>query len=156
VNWVKERIGPLEGEITWERNEGFVLTAGLLVLLGSFLRLRQYFINRSLWLDEAALALNLVQKSFVELASPLDYDQGAPIGFLWVQKVIITFLGAEELSLRIFPLICGLLSLLLFGWIASAFLDKRDMLIALALFAIAGPIQQDIPAIMWHIRFPML
>ena len=35
---------------------------------GIFVRLVQYLFNRSLWHDEAALALNIVNRSYLELS----------------------------------------------------------------------------------------
>ncbi|HLF63836.1 MAG TPA: hypothetical protein VI603_08785 [Saprospiraceae bacterium] len=76
--------------------------------------LAQYFSNRSLWLDEASLALNILDRSFVELLDPLDNYQVAPIGFLMTEKVFTLVLGENELALRLFPLLCFLASLPLF------------------------------------------
>ncbi len=80
----------------------------IIFLLGILLRLRQYFIGRSLWVDEAMLALNIVNRNFAGLLKPLDLDQGAPIGFLLVEKVFNLLLGRNEYSLRLFPLLLGL------------------------------------------------
>src|SRR5256885_16763608 len=44
----------------------------LLVGVGIFLRVAQYLANRSLWIDEAWLALNLLSRSFEHLTKPLD------------------------------------------------------------------------------------
>ena len=86
----------------------------LLILLGVLLRLRQYLTGRSLWADEASLALNIVNRGFAGMFQPLDYDQGAPIGFLLVEKTFNSILGKNEFVLRLFPLIVGLISLWLF------------------------------------------
>jgi hypothetical protein len=83
---------------------------GIVVALGIILRLRQYFANRSLWVDEASLALNIVNRTFGALTLPLDYNQGAPIGFLFIEKFSVLILGNNEFSLRLFPLFSGLLS----------------------------------------------
>ena len=64
-----------------------------LIVLGTLLRLRQYFSGRSLWADEASLAYNLVHRDFLGLMRPLNYDQGAPVGFLFIEKLLITVLG---------------------------------------------------------------
>lgn len=85
-----------------------------LLFIGAILRLRQYFSGRSLWADEAMLALNIVNRDFAALFQPLDYDQGAPLGFLLVEKLFNAILGRHELVLRFFPLLAGLASLWLF------------------------------------------
>jgi hypothetical protein len=89
------------------------ISLGILIF-GAILRLRQYFSGRSLWADEAMLALNIVDRNFAELFKPLEYDQGAPLGFLLVEKLFNSIFGRNELVLRFFPLLAGLVSLWLF------------------------------------------
>lgn len=107
----------------------------LLVTLGIATRLMQYLFNRSLWVDEAALALNLVNRTYLELLQPLDYDQGAPIGFLWIEKLAIQTLGNHEYALRLFPLICGIATLFLFFAVAQRILPAIAIPVALAIAA---------------------
>lgn len=107
----------------------------ILLLIGGLLRLRQYLAGRSLWADEAMLALNIVNRSFGELLSPLDYDQGAPIGFLLVEKLFNSILGKNELALRLFPLLVGLLALWLFCSLLKRTTRGIGLILALALFA---------------------
>lgn len=113
------------------------LTASLLLAAGLLLRLRAYFSGRSLWLDEAMLVLNLLRRSFGGLMQPLDYQQGAPLGFLFLQKGLILLLGEGELVLRLVPLLAGCLALLLFARLAFQLLPIAGALTALALFAVS-------------------
>ena len=107
----------------------------LLLLLGAILRLRQYLTARSLWVDEAMLALNIVERNFAGMLQPLDYDQGAPIGFLLVEKLFNVILGKHEFALRLFPLLVGLISLWLFYLLLKRITGGVGLLVALALFA---------------------
>ncbi len=119
---------------SWER-----VGAALLIVLGAILRLRQYLTGRSLWADEAMLALNIVTRDFPEMFQPLDYDQGAPIGFLLVEKLFNSMLGKHEFVLRLFPLLIGLLSLWLFYLLLKRVMSEASgagLLTALALFAL--------------------
>jgi len=84
-----------------------------IILLGVFLRLRQYLLNRSLWSDEASLAMNLVTRNFNELTQLLDYNQAAPIGFLFIEKLSIIIFGNHDYVMRLFPLIAGILAIYL-------------------------------------------
>jgi hypothetical protein len=67
---------------------------------------------------------------------PLDYDQGAPIGFLLVEKFFNSILGKNEFALRLFPLLVGLLSLWLFYLLLKRTVHGAGLLSALALFAL--------------------
>jgi hypothetical protein len=116
--------------LSWDK-----IAAGLLILLGAVLRLRQYLTGRSLWADEAMLALNIVDRGFGGLFRPLDYDQGAPLGFLLAVKIVNTILGRHEFALRLFPFLVGLLSLWLFYLLLKRITSGAGLLAALALFA---------------------
>jgi uncharacterized membrane protein len=107
----------------------------LLILVGVLLRLRQYLTGRSLWADEAMLALNIVNRDVIGLFKPLDYDQGAPLGFLFVEKVFNLFLGRNEYVLRLFPLLLGIFALGLFYLLLKRIVHSHaGILAALALF----------------------
>src|SRR5215208_1601520 len=116
--------------LSWDK-----AATALLLLMGAVLRLRQYLTGRSLWADEAMLALNIVERNFVGMFQPLGYDQGAPIGFLLVEKLFNVVLGKHELALRLFPLLVGLISLWLFYLLLKRVTNGVGLLIALALFA---------------------
>jgi hypothetical protein len=115
-----------------------MLTVIFILAMGIFLRMWQYAANRSLWLDEASLALNLINRSFIGLLQPLDYNQAAPLGFLFIQKISVLVLGNSEYSLRLFPLIAGTFSLLLMYHIAIKYLQGTAVYTVLALFSISS------------------
>ena len=107
----------------------------IFLVLGISVRLIQYLNNRSLWADEATLALNIVERSYLELLQPLDYDQGAPVGFLLLTKFLVQWGGNNEYSLRFLPLLSGIFSLIIFYRLASHCLSKWSVPIAVSLFA---------------------
>ena len=110
------------------------------VALGVLTRLRQYVLDRSLWLDESFLALNILHRSPVELLKPLDYDQAAPLGFLLLEKSAVMLLGTSELVLRLIPFLCGVASVFLFAEVARRYLAPLAVPIAVGLFAISDPL----------------
>lgn len=116
--------------------EGFAV--GIILLLGFILRLRQYLTGRSLWLDEAMLALNIVNRNFAGLFQSLDYDQGAPIGFLLVEKIFNILFGEHEFVLRFFPFLVGVASLVLFYLLLRRTTSGIGLLTGLALFAVGS------------------
>lgn len=95
-------------------------TINVIVLLGIALSLIQFFFNRSLWLDESLLALNIIHKSHSALLQPLDLKQVAPILFLQIEKIFSTLFNNTEFGLRIFPLINFVISLFLFSRIIKS------------------------------------
>lgn len=108
-----------------------------LVLFGGLCRLVQYMANRSLWLNESALVLNILNRSPLELADTLDFNQGAPIGFLLIEKLSTLLINQSEYALRLFPLLCGLVSVVLFKNVAHQILTPLALPVALLLFASA-------------------
>src|SRR5512141_2207397 len=106
-----------------------------IVVMGGLFRLRQYFSGRSLWRDEAGLALNIVERNFAGLLQPLGYEQGAPVGFLFLEKILILLFGNHDQVMRLVPLVSGILSVYFFYRIAQAFI--KGSWFATLLFAIS-------------------
>src|SRR5258706_4697456 len=87
------------------------LIAWALVAIGVAIRVIVFTHNRSLFLDEAMLANNIVQRDAVGLLKPLADAQAAPVGFLMIEKTIVSTFGVSERALRSLPLIGGAASL---------------------------------------------
>ena len=107
----------------------------LSLIFGITIRLIQYFHNRSLWYDEVSVALNIINRDYFELLAPLDYNQAAPPGFLWIEKGITQLAGASEYTWRFFPLVAGIISLFAFFYFARRYGSLITSKIAIALFA---------------------
>ena len=107
---------------------------------GVLLRVVPYFANRSLWLDEAMLAPSILHRSFLGLLKPLEYDQGAPFGFLVLEKLAVECFGNNEYALRFFPVVFGILSLFLFYRLAKLCLTGLAVPVAVGFFSISGPL----------------
>jgi hypothetical protein len=111
----------------------------LLVVIGLALRVWQYLANNSLFVDEAALARNIIDRPPLALFLGLDYAQSAPVGFLLVQKAIVTVFGTSEYALRALPLACGILALCLFWGMAQRVLSGWSVTFAVGLFSLGLP-----------------
>jgi Predicted membrane protein (DUF2079) len=105
------------------------------LVAGIFYRVIRYVDNRSLWLDESFLALNLLDRSSRELLDSLDYAQSAPPAFLLIENGVVEFLGDSERALRLFPLLSSLVALGVFAWVARVVLSRWGATIAIVLFA---------------------
>lgn len=116
----------------------------IIIAIGILLRLVFYLANRALFIDEAAVAINIVNKSYSEFFQPLDYFgtliQGAPVGFLIVEKFAVEALSKSEFALRLFPLLSGIASLFLFASLAKRLLRPNAILIALVIFTVSYPL----------------
>jgi hypothetical protein len=112
----------------------------LLVAMGAVLRLDQYAAGRSLWLDEALLAVNFHDRTWLEiLRPPLDYHDRltAPPGFLVATAALVGLAGLSDPVLRLIPLAGGLVSLWLFLRVARLTLAPAAVPIAVLLFALS-------------------
>lgn len=120
-------------------NAGLV-AAALLVALGIAARLWHVAINYSLNHDDAALAVNIVARDVGELRGPLMFDQVAPWGFVAVERAVVTILGPSEQALRLFPLACSVVALLLFAKLSRAWLRPLTHVWATGFFAVSQAI----------------
>ena len=120
-----------------QRGRWLVLATWGFVGVGLALRIGLYLLNFPLWWDEAFVAVNFLRRDFSGLLRPLDYGQVCPLLFLWVELAIVRVLGFSEWSLRSFPLLAALASVLLFRIVAVRLLDRPAALVAVAVFAVA-------------------
>jgi hypothetical protein len=121
------------------KDRGIVLW--LIIGVGLVFRIAQFAFDRSLWLDESLLVTNIVSKSYKGLLGPLDHPlQFAPWPFLLVEKWAILTFGVSDHSLRLFPLVFGLLSVLMFYFAAKRILHGSGLIVSLILFAVSGPL----------------
>lgn len=115
----------------------FEFFALALIFMGIVISIINFINNRSLWLDEAMLALNIVNRSTLELFKPLDMNQVAPIGFLLIEKLFCGFLGNDDWVLRIFPLISFFFSIPLFYILSCKIIaQKQFALYSTAIYAL--------------------
>jgi Dolichyl-phosphate-mannose-protein mannosyltransferase len=114
------------------------LTVYSLVAAALSLRLAYYLINPTFSTDEAQLALNVLHRSYAGLFHQLDFNQAAPVGFLFVEKLAIGGLGSSEYAFRLFPLVSAIVAALLFYPVASKFIGRQAALLALILFTVSG------------------
>jgi hypothetical protein len=103
--------------------------------LGVVLRVHDFLLGRSLWLDEATLSRNIVERSAADLLTPLDHHQAAPVGFLLAQKAVTLALGNGELALRLLTTVLGVWSLFLFARLSKRLVGPVGALAVLPMFA---------------------
>lgn len=107
--------------------------------VGVVLRLSQFLSNRSLWLDEVLIALNVRERSLSDLLGPLSYHQAAPVGFTLLVKAVVTLFGENDYTYRLAPLVCGLAALPLIYIVARRLVGPNAALVALGLLALSDP-----------------
>lgn len=125
-----------------ESKISFIVCLIFIILSGIILRTKLLILNPSYWYDTCALGLN-INKSFSELASPLDCIQIAPVFFMWISKIFYSVLytgqdiAVKDFILRLFPYICGILTLFMFPVLINRmFNNKYITLISLFLLAV--------------------
>ena len=112
----------------------------LIILLGIMLRLDHFLENRALWLDEAYVAIDVTARSFRQILLNIPFDVDLPIaspGFLLIEKTSVLLLGNNEYAVRLFPLLCGILSLFLFDKLLRLAAKPEVRVPALSLFVFA-------------------
>jgi hypothetical protein len=98
-------------------------------------RVVRYAVGFPVWGDEAFLAINLYERSLAGLASPLEYWQVAPWGFLAAESGMTRLLGRSEWALRLLPSLSGAAALVLLARFSARILDRRSAMLAVGLLA---------------------
>ena len=110
--------------------------------LGAYLRLNLLFYPHSIHVDEARVALNIIDRSYLGLFKPMDFEQVAPPLFLVICKFFYTFIKFNytsffsDILLRFFPCISGILVIPAFGYLLQK-LFKNKLLTIIGMFLLA-------------------
>lgn len=83
----------------------------LLLGAGFILAFLQFYYNRSLWLDEAFLANNIIKKSWLELGGTLDYNTASPFLYSIILKSSGSIFCFKDFVLRLPSLMAFLLGI---------------------------------------------
>ena len=108
-----------------------------IILLGIVLRLMYWTDNRDLIIDEANIARNLFERDFGQLTTRLNYEQYAPVLFLWIEKLFTTLFGFSEQSLRGYPLLCGIGALFVFMLVLREYMSLKSLWYPLLYLAVS-------------------
>jgi hypothetical protein len=114
-------------------------------IVGLGLGLRVYHYGRvpSVWHDEAALIVSVLDRDFRELLGPLCWGEAAPPLFLWLERAVLLLLSDSVFALRLLPLLASCLALLLFQGLARRLLAPAGAITAVLLFAASD-------RLLWH------
>jgi hypothetical protein len=104
---------------------------------GLVLRLSRFLENRPLWTDEAKLALGMGRVGYIGLLHSLDYNQVAPVLYLWLLKALTSTFGMHEWVLRLPALIAGVAMMPIVWLIGRRTLSEAGALVAVAVAATA-------------------
>lgn len=97
---VRKKISNIgtEGRVIW----GFSLS---MIAFAFYICFLLYATKRSLWVDEAMLAYSFSKRSIFDLTGSIfEWNQSAPIIYLYIVKIITMVFGNTEMNLRIFSL----------------------------------------------------
>jgi len=116
----------------------------VIVAAGVAGRVLLYLWRQSYWGDEAFLLLNLRHYGVERLLTgPLNYvasTQAGPPGFLLILKGVMVWLGEGEYAMRLWPLVCSVVGLVLFAVLAMRVLPGMGAVWAVGLFALSDKV----------------
>lgn len=105
-------------------------------MLGAAVRIWQWALGHSFWLDEQLIALNLRKYSLAQLAGEQDNGTGAPLGWAWLERLILQTLGEGERALRLPSLVFGVAILVVAWWIGRRWLGQLGGAALVTMFAV--------------------
>ena len=107
------------------------------VALGVVIRVFRLLLDHPLWGDECFVVANLIERGYGGLLRPLDYQQAAPILFLWAELTVVKILGLSECTVRLVPTACAIAGLFAFRHLASRLMKGLPLLMGVAIVAVA-------------------
>jgi hypothetical protein len=99
--------------------EKWYLVTAALALIGTVLKIYQWYFSKPLWVDEEMVLLNVRDRAISELMGPLWLNQAAPLGWLALQRAVITEFGTTDRAARAIPVLFGIGTLWAAWWMAQ-------------------------------------
>lgn len=130
---IRSRGPILASVVEWSSRVLLTLALGV----GIFGVTRVWWSAVPMWKDEASIANNL-RRSFLQLTGHLTYDQVAPVGWLWLEKLLLEVVGPDDRVLRFLPYLGALTVLCLGAFIARQAIG-RFAAVAVALMLAFAP-----------------
>lgn len=125
-----------------------------IIAVGIYLRIAFYVDNRSFWLDEAFLGINILKHSYLELFLPLEFYQVSPPLFSVVCKFFYNVFGGNQslargdYLLRILPFLSSIFSVPLFILICNRLFKNKYFTVISSVFFLF-----NIPALRYTAEF---
>jgi hypothetical protein len=124
-------------------NRRYVRWTILIVALGLFLRAYHYWRNPSIWCDEAAVIVNVLDKTYLGLLGPLGFANNGPPLFFWGEKCAGEHLGNSNYVWRLLPFLASCAALVLFVYVGRSVLPAEAAPLAVMLLAFSD-------RMLWH------
>lgn len=119
------------------KNFCFYIFISFLLMIGVYLRVLFYSYGRPFWNDESALALNLINHTFIGLFGNLNDGQVSPPLFICFTKLFGFFINRYEYAYRLPALLCSIVSIPVFFILCKRLLIKKvSIIFALLLFVL--------------------
>ena len=91
---------------------------------------------RPLWVDEELLLLNVRDRGFLQLAGSLWLDQSAPLGWLFLERLVLLTFGTSEPAVRLLTVLFGISTLVTAVWIGRRWMTIPGSAVCVALVAL--------------------
>jgi hypothetical protein len=114
-----------------------------IVVLGIGVRGYHYVRQPSVWHDEAALLVNVLEKGFGDLLGPLIYSEASPPLFLWAERAMALAFGDGVQALRFLPFAASCGILLVLAYVARRMIGSAPAVLAVFLVAFSN-------RLLWH------
>ena len=141
------RLGPLKSNDSskpalglsarWNAADAWERATWIGVLVGLALRVWEFSEFRPLYMDEDALLGNILGSAIFDFGRVLSQDQLAPPGFLVVERLLVRLPLSVLATGRLFPLLCGLASMLAVVPLARRYVGRRAAVMAVWLLALS-------------------
>ncbi len=107
----------------------------LIAAAGGFLCIEAYLGQHSLFVDEMRLLESVINRGFGQLTEPLAQEQAAPVGFLFLLKLSMEWIGEDKLGFRAVPMAAAVGSMFLFWLLIRQLVTGWPAWFGMAVFA---------------------